>query len=295
MKPAGKSDNQNYQSIADNYNRQSADISVQALEAMRSFMSKQLGMAIEPSIEAFGANLEENLFSLLRAATVKMHAQGNLIDSMEKRLAGRFTEQKALNESRNTLQSERDANAILTKDVEALEEEVILRQACIDGKNTEIKRLRGVLQRLADWGGVTAYRGGQCWQDVAREALEPVAATQFIPDEPGWIVRHDKYGKWFISRAAVIIDWKQDHAQACPNEPAREPSNDEVETWFGEQISWIEIARDGKQIERPDMVAVEQSWSNDMKHNADYVSFDYDAEEVFSRVGRKSKAKGVKR
>lgn len=35
----------------------------------------------------------------------------------------------------------------------------------------DLERLRGVLQRLADWGGVTTYRGGQCWQDVAREAL----------------------------------------------------------------------------------------------------------------------------
>lgn len=181
MKPANKSDMQHYQSIADNYNRHPVDISVETLDKLRVFMAKQLAISFErePSIKAFGANLEEHLLTLIRASTIKMNAQGSLIASMETQLRERAIEQTDLAEARNTLQSERDANTLLTEGVDAMEDEVELKQACIRGMSaqadkmaTEISRLRDVLQRLADWGGVTTYRGGQCWNDVAREALE---------------------------------------------------------------------------------------------------------------------------
>lgn len=81
-----------------------------------------------------------------------------------------------------------------------------------------------------------------------------------MSEVPGWIVQHPKYGKWFISRAAVIADWKRDHAQAYPDEPEREPTADEVETWWNEQITWLEVAANGKQLERPDMAAWEALW-----------------------------------
>ena len=88
----------------------------------------------------------------------------------------------------------------------------------------------------------------------------------------GWTVQHPKYGKWFIPRAAVIADWKQDHAQAYPDEPEREPTTDEVEVWWNEQTTWIEIAANGKQLERPDMAAWEAAWILDMKEDADYAA-----------------------
>lgn len=153
MKPAGPSDMQHYQSIADNYHLRTHDVSVETLESLRAFMSKQLAISLEPSVEAFGANLEEHLLTLIRASTVKMNAQGQLINSMEARLQERAIEQSALAEARNTLQSERDANALLTKGIEALEDEVELKQTCIRGMSAqadkmaaEIERLRGVLQ-----------------------------------------------------------------------------------------------------------------------------------------------------
>ena len=88
----------------------------------------------------------------------------------------------------------------------------------------------------------------------------------------GWTVQHPKYGKWFISRAAVIADWKQDYAQAYPDEPEREPTADEVETWWNEQTTWIEVAANGRQLERPNMAAWEAAWLMNMKEDADYVA-----------------------
>ena len=88
----------------------------------------------------------------------------------------------------------------------------------------------------------------------------------------GWTVSHPQYGEWFISRYAVIEDWKQDRAQAYPNEPEREPSNEEVDTWWIEQTSWIEVSANGKQLARPDMAAHEAAWLREMASNPDYAA-----------------------
>lgn len=90
----------------------------------------------------------------------------------------------------------------------------------------------------------------------------------------GWTVQHARYGKWFIPRSAVIADWKQDRAQAYPDEPEREPTSDEVETWWNEQTTWLEVAANGKQLERPDMAAWETLW---LQHMADDLSRAADA------------------
>lgn len=89
---------------------------------------------------------------------------------------------------------------------------------------------------------------------------------------PGWVVAHWQYGKWFISRDSVIADWKQDHAQAYPGQPVPEPSDDEIQVWFSEQTTWIEVAACGKQLERPDMAAVEIAWLRKMADDSDCVA-----------------------
>ena len=94
------------------------------------------------------------------------------------------------------------------------------------------------------------------------------------PSEPGWTVRHPRYGVWFLSRAAVAADWKQDRKQALPNEAEREPLADEIETWWNEQTSWIEVRARGVQLERPDMAAIEQAFLREMSGNSDLVAHD---------------------
>lgn len=101
---------------------------------------------------------------------------------------------------------------------------------------------------------------------------------------PGWEVSHPQYGKWFISRQAVIDDWKQDQAQAYPENAPREPEDDEVETWFAEQTSWIEVHAFGVQLERPDMAAVEAAWLRGMARDADYVAIDSDPVEIKGEI-----------
>lgn len=84
----------------------------------------------------------------------------------------------------------------------------------------------------------------------------------------GWVCKHPQYGTWFISRQAVINDWKEDHRQYHGREG--EPTKGDVESWFAEQISWIEISAYGKQLERPDMTAIEKHWLGIMKSDTDW-------------------------
>lgn len=79
----------------------------------------------------------------------------------------------------------------------------------------------------------------------------------------GWICKHPWYGTWFISRQAVINDWKEDHERFYGTR--EEPSGGAVEAWFAEQISWVEISAYGKQLERPDMTVIEKHWLGIMK------------------------------
>lgn len=88
----------------------------------------------------------------------------------------------------------------------------------------------------------------------------------------GWTVTDPKYGVWFITKAAVIADWKQDREQAYPGEPVPAPDEETIETWFNEQISWIEVHRDGVQIAGPDMQAWEQRFYEEMRRNSNSVS-----------------------
>lgn len=91
---------------------------------------------------------------------------------------------------------------------------------------------------------------------------------------PGWAVENSKYGKWFISRDAVIVNWKQDQAKAYPDKPVKEPCDAVIEVWFNEQITWIEVSAYGKQLERPNMGAVEAAWLREMAGNSDWVALD---------------------
>jgi hypothetical protein len=84
----------------------------------------------------------------------------------------------------------------------------------------------------------------------------------------GWLVTHPYYGKWFISKEAVVADWKQDHLEYYGVDA--EPEDTDVEVWFNEQISWIEIAKRGVQIKRADWVAIEANFMLLMTQNPDY-------------------------
>ena len=90
----------------------------------------------------------------------------------------------------------------------------------------------------------------------------------------GWTIDHPKYGKWFISRQAVIDDWKKDHLAYYPHEGERDPSPKEVETWFDEQITWFEVQSVGEQISQPDMKKWEVLWRNNMKTDFNCLSDD---------------------
>ena len=97
-------------------------------------------------------------------------------------------------------------------------------------------------------------------------------AKDMRPTEPGWVMTHPRYGKWFISREAVAADWKQDHEQAYPDEPVSEPDEETVDSWFYEQISWYEVSVYGKQLERPNTAAIEVKWLREMANDADEAS-----------------------
>ena len=84
----------------------------------------------------------------------------------------------------------------------------------------------------------------------------------------GWICKHPQYGTWFISRQAVINDWKEDHNRHYGIDV--EPTDDCIETWFNEQTSWSEISAYGKQLERPDMTAIEKHWLGLMKSDTSW-------------------------
>jgi hypothetical protein len=89
---------------------------------------------------------------------------------------------------------------------------------------------------------------------------------------PGWAIEHPQYGKWFITREAVIADWKKDYAEAYPDSSIPEPDAETIETWFAEQITWIEVAAHGAQLARPDMADVEAGFMRQMARDADYVA-----------------------
>lgn len=84
----------------------------------------------------------------------------------------------------------------------------------------------------------------------------------------GWICKHPQYGTWFISRQAVINDWKEDHRQYHGREG--EPTKEDIESWFNEQTSWVEISAYGEQLERPDMVAYEKKLLDQMRQDTDW-------------------------
>ena len=93
--------------------------------------------------------------------------------------------------------------------------------------------------------------------------------------EKGWIWEHPAYGTWFISRQSVIEDWKQDHLREYGD--AREPDEDEVQTWYDEQTTWIEVSAYGKQTKEADMDYWKIKFLEEMKHNYEC---DLDAVEV---------------
>lgn len=96
--------------------------------------------------------------------------------------------------------------------------------------------------------------------------------SKTVNEEQGWKVSDEKYGTWFISKNSVIQDWKQDHRQAYPGEPVPEPDEQTIQTWFYEQISWIEIAQYGIKLQGPDMLAWERHFMEQMQRNPNSVS-----------------------
>lgn len=102
---------------------------------------------------------------------------------------------------------------------------------------------------------------------IIREALRPEIKQ---PTEPGWICSNQEYGTWFISRYLVIKDWQRDQLEYYGRE-ATEIDGDEIETWFNEQISWVEVAHYGIQLKRPDMIAIEKSFYDVMKRDTDWI------------------------
>lgn len=98
----------------------SQDLAVATLAKLRDFLSQQLGMRLEPDVEAFGADLEHHLLALMRASTVKMNAMARVIESKEMVAAHHQAQLTELSEARNTLESERQANVQLTEENERL-------------------------------------------------------------------------------------------------------------------------------------------------------------------------------
>lgn len=90
----------------------------------------------------------------------------------------------------------------------------------------------------------------------------------------GWIVFHPKYGRWFVPRKSVIDDWKQDQKRAYPEKTEQEPSEGDVEVWWSQQFSWIEVEKHGTQLDRPNMDFFERQFMEDMKNNVDNASCD---------------------
>lgn len=103
------------------------------------------------------------------------------------------------------------------------------------------------------------------------------------PSEDGWVCRSREYGEWFLSREAVINDWKRDQKEAFGKVPDS-VDNDTVDTWFHEQISWTEVAAYGVQLSRPDMASFERSFMQTMKGDTDWIEH--------CRVVRKRNGKG---
>lgn len=136
------------------------DLSAATLEQLRAFMSRHLGVAPDSSTEAFGADLESNLIALMRAATRKMNAMEQVIKSKETVAARHQAQLTELAEAKNTLESERQANATLTAENEAMAGRLrfsqepkaleilrVLAQTAAEGKSLTIAE---------DWGFGTA-------------------------------------------------------------------------------------------------------------------------------------------
>lgn len=102
--------------------------------------------------------------------------------------------------------------------------------------------------------------------DILKEFFvkEKKVPVDFVPED-GWLCTSEDYGKWFISRKAVIEDWTKDQLDAYGSVPDKINDQD-IDTWFGEQVGWCEIARYGVQLEEP-----AHNYMAAMKCDTDYV------------------------
>ena len=89
--------------------------------------------------------------------------------------------------------------------------------------------------------------------------------------EPGWICAHPEYGTWFISRSAVGADWAQDQ-RAHYGVEHPEVDDEAIATWLHEQTGWMEVARYGTQLIKPDLAAYEQRLMKQMARDTDYLT-----------------------
>ena len=99
--------------------------------------------------------------------------------------------------------------------------------------------------------GVPKYDYDEIADDILKEFFvkEKKVPIDFVPQD-GWICESEDYGKWFISRKAVIEDWTKDQLNAYGSAPD-EIDEQNIDTWFDEQIGWSEIARYGVQLNEP--------------------------------------------
>lgn len=142
----------------------------------------------------------------------------------------------------------------------------VLNEAGVQANGVGLNNEMAIVRVIEQAHGITALENSGWARNrdasLARPAVEPLT-------ELGWTCTHPKYGTWFISRAAIIADWKQDHKQAYPNEAEYEPCNDVVEIWRTEQTSWVEIHAYGRQIKRPNLSAHEVAWLQAMSRDVD--------------------------
>jgi len=92
----------------------------------------------------------------------------------------------------------------------------------------------------------------------------------------GWGASHPHYGTWFISYDSVLKDYKECLVYPDPFTVHETPSIETIETWYREQITWIEFKYYGVQVKRPDMDAIEKEFLIDMSRDTDipYLNFE---------------------
>jgi len=91
----------------------------------------------------------------------------------------------------------------------------------------------------------------------------------------GWIWKSKEYGTWFISKQAVTKHWQDDRLELYGE--LRDPTQEQLELWHNEQITWVEVNLYGEMLEGPDMNYWKEVFWQRMKTDYDR---DFDAKEM---------------